>query len=405
MPIFVHSLRLVSIKLLGRRKIPGSIRNKLLKESNSFNAFVRLKYNGQDYFPTVLTNALIQPFCDLLNRPAGGEAYYGGVVFNDPDSEPVLNHFRGNRRIDRALTTLLDDGIEVQYVNQRLFWCGPIAFHFGHQIADFGSRVLLSSIDIRDGQLLWYPWRAAERIEDLHEWQQFLLSYLNPGRKQHRICSTSIRVRELVVYPQQARMHSSPTNEHLEALCWCEKQLRAKYHKVVYISRAKFAPCDNSESLLGSFAGEEMLVKILSACGVTIIYPEDLSLEHQLEIYLGAEVLIFAEGSAQHGLELLGYHGDKRVFIICRRPQQKGMALPLESRFPKTIFIEAIKSQWKTAEVHSWNALAVLDWSHVVSIINPFLPRKITIRECEILTSFSTQQLSNLSKSLLLHRL
>lgn len=397
--VIILLFKIIRIKILGQFRISSLIRQKLFYEFQNFNNFIKKNYQGVGYSPMVIKNAFVQPFQDLLNRPAGGDAYCGGVVFRNPEIEPVLHHFRRNRSIDRPLTTFNDHDEEVQSVAQRLFWCGPITFHFGHQIADFGSRVLLSSLDLRDGDLLWYPWRAASDWQDLQSWQKFLLSYLNPGHKKHRICVNSIQVSELVVYPQQARMHSAPTYEHLEALCWCERSLKANYQKVVYVSRSRFAPCNSPDSLLGSFAGEELFVNYLISCGVSIVYPEDISLEQQLEIYLGAEILIFAEGSAQHGLELLGFHPNKNVFIICRRPQKKGMSLPLESRFPKVCFIEAIVSQWTIAGSYSWDALALLDWTKVASTINPFLDKKITNHECELLQRRSYQQISELARA------
>ena len=59
---------------------------------------------------------------------------------------------------------------------------------------------------------------------------------------------------------------------------------------------------------MGAFAAEILLEMVLQERGVRVVHPETLPLEEQLSIYLGADALIVAEGSAQHGLELLGYH-------------------------------------------------------------------------------------------------
>ena len=107
----------------------------------------------------------------------------------------------------------------------RLFWCGPLAFHFGHQIADFGSRVLRSSLDPRGGELLWIPWRTPAQWPALKQWQQQLLTYLNPGHKHLRLATAPLIARELIVWPQQARMRAAPTAFHLEALSWCERTI------------------------------------------------------------------------------------------------------------------------------------------------------------------------------------
>ena len=161
-----------------------------------------------------INNAIVQPFRDLLNRPAGGEAYCGGVLFSNKKEDVVLRHFRGTRAIDKPLLDISSSSTGIEYFNGRLFWCGPLSFHFGHQIADFGSRLLLSSIDPRGGELLWCPWKAATVWKELLPWQKFLLTYLNPDKKS---------IEFLIPYFYQvssclsavARMFSSPTVEHL----------------------------------------------------------------------------------------------------------------------------------------------------------------------------------------------
>ena len=83
----------------------------------------------------------------------------------------------------------------------------------------------------------------------------------------------------------------------------------------------------------GAFAAEIKFESLLKERGVSVVYPEEISLRDQLEIYVGAETLIFAEGSSQHALELLGFNPQITVIILCRRHQKSGMELPLQSRF------------------------------------------------------------------------
>ena len=167
---------------------------------------------------------------------------------------------------------------------------------------------------------------------------------------------------------------------------------------VVYVSRARFAPCTNADLLKGAFAAEELLERFLQERGVTIIHPETLCLRSQLEIYLGAKALIVAEGSAQHGLELLGVHAHKPVVVICRRPQLEGMGWPLQSRFPQVSFVEAIKTQWQASDGVAWNGLAILDWHAVVAKVNPLLPRPLGDSECHALENASEEQLRQLAE-------
>ena len=380
----------------GCRSMPFGHRRKLYREQVDFQRWIKSQYRYSPWKTKRVQNAVVQPFQDLLNKPSGGEAYCGGVIFGDVQIRSTLSHFRARRAIDRPLYKLEAGQLPLIKVTSRQFWCGPLSFHFGHQIADFGSRVLLSSLDPRGGELLWCPWRAGDDWESLDPWQQFLLNYLNPGQKAHRFCTRPLQIRELVVIPQQARMHSAPTPEHLHALSWCQKILNPKTYPIVYVSRSKFAPCTSRKTLLGSFAGEVLFENYLMQRGVQIIYPESLSLKEQLEIYLGASVLIFSEGSAQHGLELLGFNASKEVVIICRRRQKPGMHWPLTARFPNVQFIQAVASQWKAENGVDWNGLAILSWRDVLSSLNKYFDTpfsEVEISELEIAADCQLKQL------------
>jgi hypothetical protein len=191
-------------------------------------------------------------------------------------------------------------------------------------------------------------------------------------------------------------MHAAPTAEHLDALSWCQKQLSPKAHQIVYVSRSKFASCTSKDTLLGSFAGEALLEKLLFQRGVKIIHPELLPLKEQLEIYLGASALIFSEGSAQHGLELLGFDAFKEVIIICRRPQNPGMHWPLKARFPNVQFIEAFTSRWKATDSLSWDGLALVSWPVVLSSLNRFMDTPFSDSETSELEIAADRQLKEL---------
>ena len=355
--------------------------------------------------PLRLLDAPVQPFVDLLNRPAGGEAYCGGPLLLDPLEHWQLHHYRGDTAIDCPLARCADWGQDPEWVESRLFWCGPLAFHFGHQIADFGSRVLRSSLDPRGGELLWIPWRTPPEWPSLKEWQQQLLTYLNPGHKRLRLATAPLIARELIVWPQQARMRAAPTAFHLEALSWCEGTIPKGFQSdVVYVSRNRFAPCTSSETLIGAFAGERCLEDLLRARGVQVVYPESLSLLDQLQIYRDAQVLFVAEGSAQHGLELLGVHPKKQVILLCRRPQRSGMDLPLKARFPELQVVEAVTTLWVEEGGVAWNGLAELAWEHVAPVLDRVLDEPLLESELNDLRQASEQQLEQLKSTLLLEQ-
>ena len=154
----------------------------------------------------------------------------------------------------------------------------------------------------------------------------------------------------------------------------------------------------------GAFAGEHRLVELLQARGVRVVYPEMLSLLDQLQIYLDAQILIVAEGSAQHGLELLGVHLEKEVILLCRRPQREGMDLPLKARFPKLQVVEAVTKLWVERDGVVWNGLAELDWEHVASVLNQVLDEPLSGSELRGLSQASAQQLKQLKSAVVLEQ-
>ena len=383
----------LSVRCYGRVALPPAQRRWLSRHCGDAN---RLAWTR----PIRRRQAPLHPFLDLLNRPAGGEAYWGGPLLLDPVRDWPIRHFRGEQPIDRPLEALLPGGEPPHRLAGRQFWCGPLAFHFGHQIADFGSRLLLASLDPRGGELLWYPWKAAQHWSELKPWQRTLLWYLNPGGKPHRIATGPLIAEELVVWPQQARMRAVPTAAHLEALSWCERRLPSQGAlEAVYVSRSRFASCTSADTLLGAFAAEAVLEQLLRERGVRVIHPECLPLEQQLQIYKDAQLLIVAEGSAQHGLELLGYHRQKVVVLLCRRPQKPGMALPLLARFPRLQVVAAVQQLWFAQAGVSWNGLALLDWHAVAEALNPWLAAPLRDADLANLERAGRQQLRALSEA------
>ena len=382
------------MRLQGQWRIPKRQRRWLREQARTFAPVNR---------SLRLLEAPVQPFVDLLNRPAGGEAYCGGPLLVDPARHWSLHHYRGETPIDRPLTSWADWDQEPERVDARLFWCGPLAFHFGHQIADFGSRVLRASLDPRGGELLWFPWRSADQWSGLKPWQRELLTYLNPGKKRLRLATAPLLARELIVWPQQARMRAAPSAFHLEALRWCERTIPAGPDPgIVYVSRSRFAPCTSKETLVGAFAAECCFEQLLAARGVRVVYPETLTLLQQLQIYRDAAVLIVAEGSAQHGLELLGVHPQKTVILLCRRSQRPGMDLPLRARFPQLQVVEAVERLWVEQGGVAWNGLAELHWPTVVQQLNTVLEPPFSDVEVQGLVEAGARQLTLLRQSVAL---
>jgi Glycosyltransferase 61 len=82
---------------------------------------------------------------------------------------------------------------------------------------------------------------------------------------------------------------------------------------------------------MGGHAGEGYLAELLQRLGVAVIEPGQLSIRRQMEIYAGADTLVFSEGSALHGRCLLGRVGQD-IHVLRRRPFRNTARFPLAAR-------------------------------------------------------------------------
>jgi tetratricopeptide (TPR) repeat protein len=99
----------------------------------------------------------------------------------------------------------------------------------------------------------------------------------------------------------------------------------------------------------GRILGASYVEELLSEEGFLIFYPEEAPLSVQLDTYRKASVLLFEEGSACHGTELLGTEMLNRTFLIVRRMEGRdGFAKILGPRskeyesFQDTFFLGTI---------------------------------------------------------------
>jgi hypothetical protein len=87
-------------------------------------------------------------------------------------------------------------------------------------------------------------------------------------------------------------------------------------------------------------AGESYLVQVLQRAGVRVLDPGRARLGEQLAAYAGAGVLIFAEGSAVHGRQLLGWR-DQSIVILNRRQGARMAEAAMTPRCRDLQYVEA----------------------------------------------------------------
>jgi len=319
---------------------------------------------------TTLRDIPIAPIEEMLRRWAGGSIWRGGPQPEANQICPALTHYRGDEPAeDRAKAVANAERWPLRA--QRMFWCGPIVDHFGHQLGEFGGRLLLSSLDQRHGQLLFLHPCGDRDFRQLLPWQQAWIRYLNPTDKPVCIRHGAFRARELVVIPQQQRLGCPPTSALLWALRQRSQSLTEQpLSKIILLSRARYSPAVCQRSLRGSIAGEAAFEDWMADRGVRIVHPETLAFEQQLRLLHNSQRIVVMEGSALHALELLGRQPTKQVFVIARRPSWPGMDLPLRSRFPKLIWLDAVdKLFWREPSNPRVKGIAIINWAVVLKAL------------------------------------
>jgi hypothetical protein len=119
-----------------------------------------------------------------------------------------------------------------------------------------------------------------------------------------------LAVPQELVQPESGFMYGHPM---IRTMC-----NRLRFHhpaggpKKIYLSRARL-PKEG-----GGILGDHLIDEYLKEEGYTILYPETMTVREQVEVYLSAEHLIFAEGSAIH-LYALVATPKQRAFVIYRR--------------------------------------------------------------------------------------
>ena len=277
--------------------------------------------------PLEFSEVPVVPIEAVLDGPILGSQFRGGPIWPDFRRQVLARHCEG------AVARPVDDpplqkGDDARKVFPRAVWCGPIVGHFGHAIADFGTRIAASAHLASEGHFL-FSGRPPTWTGVRHPPPFFyeILDLLRMPRERVRIVREPVLARSLSVYPQaERRPDGGPSEAYLDLLQAISVPVRPAGGKdidTLYVSR--------SASVVGGLAGEGYLDTVFAQLGVTVFRPETRPLREQLETYGRAARIVFCEGSAIHALQLLG-RLDAEVVVICRRP---GSSLAKASLLPR----------------------------------------------------------------------
>lgn len=251
----------------------------------------------------------------------GGAAFVGGLV-PDGTFPDALRQTRDRRAVD-AFNTKENYSFRA---DGTYLYGGLIYGHFGHIMSEMIHRILTTRACFRERTWLFVGLEQSQPLRGFHYLPSSFrsaLDFLDVARESVLCVHTDTTVEYLNVAEQGSDFAGGPKPGYLALLrAYSEPRLNHLYphgsaFRRVYVSRSHF-------SRKGGFLGERYLERMLESEGFVIFHPEEHPLAWQMEVYRRAETLIFPEGSACHGVELLGNDSLKKcVFLEKRKSHQK----------------------------------------------------------------------------------
>lgn len=260
----------------------------------------------------------IVPFARLPYKNPGRTPFQGGPCWPEWDRQTVARHCQRGIPVD----TRPEDAACELTLDEPVAWAGAATQHFGHQIADFSTRILPTLREWPEATFA-FAVRMGDGVDSLAETPRFfreILEWFSVLPERVRLVSRPTLARRVLVAPQAeqvlGRGEEPPVPRwYLDALGDIARRRLDRVHPggTVFVSRSR---------QVKKLAGEGELETALARCGVEVFRPEEHPLQTQLARYAGADRLIFSEGSALHGLQLLG-GGLGEVHVLERRPGEK----------------------------------------------------------------------------------
>ncbi len=261
-----------------------------------------------------IPQARVQVFDWPIVAVPGG--FRGGPVLTE-DADIPLRHTRRRRPVDSFRPDeAYDETLPGQYV-----YAGPVWGHFGHYMAEFVHRLVTARLrGLRFPPLFvssqgYNPHPSYGEFPDV---MKEVLAFVGIRPQEVKVVNRSTIVEVLHVIEAGSDLVGGPKPGYVEALGgFVTPKLDARHGATrrparLYVSRSALPP-------QGMVLGEAWFEQYLERAGFTIFRPEEWRFSPQMDHYRKAEVVVFPEGSACHGTELLGAGMMGRCFILPRR--------------------------------------------------------------------------------------
>lgn len=237
----------------------------------------------------------------------------GGPIWPDFAQEKTLRHCRDGRPVD--LPPVWPEGAVEKTIPAALWGCF-IDLRFGHLVAEHLSRLPLAVRQWPDLPVLFAAPEGVT-VQTLPRWIWEIFDWIGLDSARVQLVTQPMRVGQLFAVPQQEMMFKTgPSQPYLDLLTSWTSRLNGVSRDVLYVTRAGLVAKGH-----GGFAGEGYVSDLLNRLGIAVLDPAASSIPEQLNAYAGAQRIVFCEGSAVHGRQLLG-HIDQEIHILRRRDGQ-----------------------------------------------------------------------------------
>lgn len=265
----------------------------------------------------------LQSFRDVLAGRAP-DRNTPGVLWPDFDAQIHARLWRRNRPV--CTRPEIDDRDPV-IVSEPAMFVSMYDNHFGHMVSETVPRLPQSLAEAPERPLYFTADRPT-RPDQTSGMFRAVLGWLDIPLSRIRLIHEPTLFRDLAVAAQAEYLDGPPPLPgYLDLL---EARVGHKIDPVrpegiTFVTREGLAPQK------GRHAAENYLVSCLRELGVRILHPEAVPLPEQMQIYAGSRHLVFSEGSAAHGRQLLG-RVDQQISILRRRSRSQLAMHQLEPR-------------------------------------------------------------------------
>ncbi|MGV8985375.1 MAG: glycosyltransferase 61 family protein [Cypionkella sp.] len=277
------------------------------------------------------------PVVPTVRQYALGQMAEGGPIWPQFEMRAAIRQKRQGKVADHA--PQLPPG-PLRRIAEPCVWGGFAIHHFGHLIAENLTRIL-ESLEKRPDDTFLFIGRPDEGAAEVPGFFWSILDWYGLPRDQVMFVTEPLKVAELRVMPQAEQMgFGEPSESYLDLVdrLPARNGLVPVASDILYVSRVGLPQLGKA-----AHAGESYLVERLKAHGVTVLDPAKAPLLEQLALYAGARTIVFAEGSAMHGRQLLG-RLDQRICILKRRPSMALASGMLTKRCTELRYIDAASS-------------------------------------------------------------